>query len=250
MRALFLLFIAVNLAYFAWEGFYRPPQEFPPEVKVPAAIGTGGTLTLLSETPEMVPGKSTDPADRRTTKVAESRKQVKASSPPVTENDSPVTLPSECYRISGFRETSEADALTLAVQQKGARLSGRGASQMTRSNHWVIIPPVESRIAARKVIRELQAHGMNDFYLVRSGEYKNAISLGVFSTETAAVKRLKRIHALSLSGPNPRLDYREMTAKRYWVEVQWPDGEEPPGKKLVSENAEIEVARISCRSPR
>ncbi|SCZ68429.1 SPOR domain-containing protein [Thiohalomonas denitrificans] len=248
MRALFLLLIAANLAYFAWEGVYRPRQTPPPEVKMPAVESPGGTLTLLSEAP-VLPDKRVAGVANRDPAVAEAPEQAEAL-PSETEHESPVILPPECYRIAGFREATDADALTAAIQQNGARLSGRGASQMTRRNHWVLIPPVSSRTDARRVIRELQAFGMNDFYLVRNGEYANAISLGVFSTEAAALQRLKRIRALSLSGPNPRLDRKEMTAKRYWVEVQWSGAEEPPWENLVSENPEIDVTRISCRSPR
>ncbi len=121
---------------------------------------------------------------------------------------------------------------------------------MSDRNYWVMIPPFDSRAAARKVVSQLQSHGLRDFYLVRGGEYENAISLGVFSTESAALRRLERIRALPLSGSGPRLDHIELTAKRYWIAVQWPGGEEPRWKALLPENPEIKVSRSACGTPR
>ena len=50
--------------------------------------------------------------------------------------------------------------------------------------NWVLIPP-QPEAAAYKQLAELRARGM-EAWLVTEGEYRNAISLGLFESDTAA----------------------------------------------------------------
>ena len=53
--------------------------------------------------------------------------------------------------------------------------------------YWVYIPPLKSKSETDRKIGELKALGVADFFIVQdTGQWRNAISLGIFRTEEAA----------------------------------------------------------------
>lgn len=60
---------------------------------------------------------------------------------------------------------------------------------------WVHIPPLADRAAADKKSGELRALGVNEYFIVQDGPGRNAISLGVFSSEKGARERLNQLQA-------------------------------------------------------
>lgn len=60
--------------------------------------------------------------------------------------------------------------------------------------YWVYIPPLGSRQAALSKIAELKRLGVSDYLLIQGGgQWQNAISLGVLSTEAAAQTLLAQL---------------------------------------------------------
>jgi hypothetical protein len=52
---------------------------------------------------------------------------------------------------------------------------------------WVHMPPLENRAEVDRKIGELKALGVHEFFVVQdAGEWRNAISLGIFRTDEAA----------------------------------------------------------------
>lgn len=81
----------------------------------------------------------------------------------------------------------------LAALSLGERLSERATET---GAFWVYIPPIESRPLAQKKLSELKALGVQDYqFMQEAGKWQYAISLGVFSTEEAASKRLAELRA-------------------------------------------------------
>ncbi len=126
MRALFLLMVAVNVGYFAWETVYAPKYAESPEASAPVSSRAGDTLVLLSEAPEVavLSERPTEIKDPGIVNESESPKPPREPSTPAAEDTSPVKVPAQCYRIAGIEKKTEADVLTAALQQHGARLSG------------------------------------------------------------------------------------------------------------------------------
>jgi hypothetical protein len=53
--------------------------------------------------------------------------------------------------------------------------------------YWVYIPPARSKSEADRKVRELRELGVTEFFVVQdAGQWRNAISLGIFRTEEAA----------------------------------------------------------------
>ncbi|RJG03139.1 SPOR domain-containing protein [Noviherbaspirillum sedimenti] len=98
-----------------------------------------------------------------------------------------------CTEIGNF---SEADAgrfeARLAALTPGARLSRRVIREV--SSHMVYIPPQGSKENADRKVDQLRGLGVTDFYMIQDqSEMRWGISLGIFSTEEAAKKRLEQL---------------------------------------------------------
>ena len=53
--------------------------------------------------------------------------------------------------------------------------------------YWVYIPPLKNKAAVNRKIGELKALGIKEYFVVQNtGQWLNAISLGVFKTQDAA----------------------------------------------------------------
>lgn len=79
----------------------------------------------------------------------------------------------------------------LQKLQLGGSVSQRKIEQ-TR-DFWVFIPPLKSRPDALKKTDELKALGVVESYVVDDSKWRNAVSLGVFSTEDAAANYLAQL---------------------------------------------------------
>lgn len=90
-----------------------------------------------------------------------------------------------CGVLTGFEQESEALALRQRLISMGveARLESVDASVGT--DYWVYLPPLVSRQAAVRQLKDLQARNM-DSYIITVGALANGISLGIFSRIGAA----------------------------------------------------------------
>lgn len=90
-----------------------------------------------------------------------------------------------CGRIERF--VSQAQVQDFSATQKDVLQRAAVVEQIDPrpSYHWVLIPPLASRSDALDKLAELQRAGI-DSYLVTEGEYRNAISLGLFESEKLA----------------------------------------------------------------
>jgi len=114
---------------------------------------------------------------------------VQAAAKPAQGQGSAVCL--EWGSISGSDVARAREA--LAALHLGEKVSERNVEG---GRFWVYIPPMQSPQLAQKKLKELNTLGVQDFQLVQdAGKWKSAISLGIFSTEEAANRRLTGLRA-------------------------------------------------------
>ena len=80
-------------------------------------------------------------------------------------------------------ELTRAQA-ALARVQLAEKSSLREAADAT--GYWVYIPPLKTKPEVDRKLAELKSLGVQDFVLMETSQWRNAISLGVFRTEDAA----------------------------------------------------------------
>jgi hypothetical protein len=187
MRALFLILVLANLAFYAWSR-YGGPADAP-------------DLAPLSRQIEPDKLKVIAPTDLP---------------PPVSAVKKPSAL--ACMEWGSFTVADAPRAeQALAPLGLGGRLTQRRAEEV--AGWWVFLPPQGSRQSALKKANELKDLGIDDYFIVPDeGEHRWALSLGIFRTEEAAQARLAALRAQGVR--SARVGARETVVPRIWLQVK------------------------------
>jgi hypothetical protein len=164
MRALFLFLILVNLLFFAYAQVARE------------AGGIESQIPLLQISPEKIRllGLAGAPDEPR----------AEAAAPAVPRRA--IAAPAPCLEWGPFAgpEVARADAAFARLELAAARVA-RVVSDA--SGYWVYVPPPKTQAEVERKVGELKALGVSDFFVVQeTGQWRNAISLGIFRTDEAA----------------------------------------------------------------
>ncbi len=150
-----------------------------------------------------------------------------AAGPPVELGELPLLRESRgdpaatsvCFTIGPFEEEARAEA----ARQRLAELDVEPRQRMTRDQevygYQILLPPRASREAALEATRELQAQGVEDYFIVSEGELENAVSVGLFERKRFAVRHADYLNDLGFDA-ELRLRTRERT--RYWQDYRDP----------------------------
>jgi len=199
MRTAFLLLVLANLGFFTWSRYLSPDV-------------TADTLPLSREI-EPAKLKVVAPADLPPPAPAKPVAIIPPAPPPVP---APVAL--KCVEWGSFTLTDAPRAeKVLEPLTLGARLAQRRTEET--AGFWVFIPPLGNRQAAVRKATELKTLGVADYFIVQEeGQYRWALSLGVFRSAEAAQARLATLRAqgvrTALVGP------RETVVPKVWLQVR------------------------------
>lgn len=194
MRAIFLLLLAVNLAWFAWTRYYAESEP--------------------ASDPQPL-GRQIAPEKIRIIGGAELARLPAAKPGPGTVQPQAVAA---CVEWGGFA-LAEAPRAEQALEPLalGARLAQNRTEET--AGWWVFIPPQGSRPAAMKKTVELKAFGVDDYFVVQDeGRMRWAISLGVFRSEDAANSRLEALRARGVR--SAQTGERDTQVAKIWFQVR------------------------------
>ncbi|MEE9551673.1 MAG: SPOR domain-containing protein, partial [Gammaproteobacteria bacterium] len=82
---------------------------------------------------------------------------------------------------------------------------------------WIYLAPLKSRESAVAAIEDLKKKGIRDFRLINTGDLRNAISLGLFSTQAAVNRRLNELKNKGYQAII--IPYRDAKVI-YWIDVK------------------------------
>jgi hypothetical protein len=173
MRALFLLLVLANLVFFAYAHVARE------------GAGNAASLGQLEISPERI-------------KLLKAAGQVPADRPRAAGKAIPgapkVSVgPAACLEWGTFAGPAVARAETALAQLALA------AGQLDRivtdaGGYWVYMPPLKAKADVDKKVGELKALGVSEFFVVQdAGQWRNAISLGIFKSDEAAQAFLSKL---------------------------------------------------------
>jgi len=188
VRALFLLLLLANLAFYAWWRYGAPADAADP--------------APLSRQIEPEKLRVIPPGDL----------------PPVSAAKKPVPATSACMEWGSFTLADSARAeQALEPLALGARLAQRRTEEV--ASWWVFIPPQGSRQGALKKAAELKDLGIGEYFIVQDdAEHRWALSLGVFRSEDAAQARLAALRTLGVR--SARVGPRETAVPKVWLQVK------------------------------
>lgn len=208
MRALFLLLVFANVAFFAWTRYLSPPEVvFDPAPMARQIEPEKLKVVAESDLPPPTPRAKPEPP----------------APPPLPQAAAPAPALARCIEWGSFTladaKTAEKALEPLAL---GARLVQRRTEEL--ASWWVYIPSQKSRPGALKKAAELKALDIADFFIVQEeGPQRWALSLGLFKTEEAA-----QAHLASLRTRGVRtavVGQRETLVPKVWLQVSGVDGE-------------------------
>lgn len=167
MRWIFALLLVVNVGFFAVMQLSQGKQDSDPMAR---------HMPYQAERIRLMP--EADPPQAQ----------------PVPEPAAPAQICLEWGFFTGQALGRAQDALKSLQLGKDA-VTVRAAPEKT-SKYWVYIPPLKSRAEAQKKQEELKSLGIEEsMVMLDSNKWRNAISLGVFSTQEAADKYLAELRS-------------------------------------------------------
>ena len=128
-----------------------------------------------------------------------------------------------CWRLSSFDTQQEAEAVAAQLPAGVKKLRVEPVSQRQPSGYYyVLLPPLPDRAAALRLERRLKEKGIKDSWVFSKGPLRNAISLGLYSSEVNARRHQKEIEA---KGFEPELRPRFRTHKKFALLLTGPANE-------------------------
>jgi hypothetical protein len=194
MRALFLVIVLANVAFFIWARYVAPPEA------------AADPLPL---------GRQIEPEKLKVVSPAE----VAALNTRAPVAAAPVAL--KCLEWGSFALADVPHAQNaLEPLGLGARVTQRRTEDS--AGWWVFIAPQGSRPAALKKAAELKTLAIDDYFIVQEeGPLRWALSLGVFRTEEAAQARLAALRDQGVR--SAQIGARETAVPKVWLQVKGVD---------------------------
>src|SRR5262245_18575846 len=151
MRAVFLIFILANIAFFAWDRYLRMP------------VDADALIRQVEITPEKIRivGASSAPAVTALPKAAPPEDKAKA--------------PAAC-REWGTCVGGDIQRAETAIAEAGFPAARIRRATTDQPGYWVRIPPQKSRAEAAALTQQLKTLGIADFSIVQDPpEKRNAV---------------------------------------------------------------------------
>lgn len=197
MRWMFLWLIVLNLFYYVWHQ-QQAPLRVTEIAPLNMAQGSKRDIRLLSE--------SSAPARRE-----------RAEAQPVE---------AVCLFLGSFELMTDASAVEQRLLSLDIQSRVQSMDAAAGVDYWVYLPPLASRQASLRQLRELQARKI-DSYIITQGDLANGISLGIFPRSDSAQSVMQRLRD---AGYEPSL--RELTRahRSFWVRVS------PQSRRLADDS--------------
>lgn len=217
MRILVLALVLVNALFFAWQYWIAGTREV-------ATVDPYRGVPVL----ELAPSAPVVPvADPEPVAVA------RASEP----------APGLCAELGPFKDRAAAEEgiQRLGLADGGASLDDR---LRERTVFWVYLEPFPSRQAANSALKQMEAAGISDAFVVNDSQYRNAVSLGLYSTDERAQRRLGQVRE---AGQRPRVQEQDRSTTAVWASLVLADAAalEAVGVKLGADAA-VSIREVPC----
>ncbi len=161
--------------------------------------------------------------------------------PVVKEEHIVETKPMHCYAAGPFPKLDKAVAVQAALEQEGFQVATEERRRAVELGYLVYIPPLRSATLARLLEDDLRAKGVGDSVVIKSGEFRNAVAVGVFRENTLAEKRQVEVQSL---GFKPQLAHRTGDEIEVWLRVVG-EAEKPPVLALNANDSAV-IGPIEC----
>ncbi len=130
-----------------------------------------------------------------------------------------------CFTVGPFKDAKPLHAFIDDIKNNVTDAKIRAQEENELSVYWVYISPEKSRKDAKVLGQSLKAKKIKDFYIIRSGEKNNGISLGHFKSKYRATTLVKRVKNL---GFDVKVEPVFKAYTVYWLNYQVANNENVP----------------------
>lgn len=270
MRWIFIVLVAINLIYFGWELDRQTRIDLGNSKEALVVTSDVKQLVLVRELPSPPPARhmqeeggeniSQDkniPGEDEVSPVADiNTEDIKIEEdlddalvtqlPDISAPGIPDNLQQErimCFSYGPFTDNRQTEDLMEWFQDHRVAIQQRLETGQEHQLFWIYLKPQASRDNAMQAIEDLKSKGITDYRLIETGDLRNAISLGLFSTQ-ASVNR--RLNELKNKGYQPVvIPYRDAKAI-YWLDVKLTDQQDVLTRMFTEYPARYNSVPMQC----
>ncbi|MGQ0658398.1 MAG: SPOR domain-containing protein [Chromatiales bacterium] len=257
MRWLFILLLAANAAYAGWrlnKEIYAPPPatEEPAIPPLPPGIPQLRLLTELDRQPKERTDEPPDTGQPTAATAGEAavpvatpeaawRAGASGESKSKVRDDVPAPTP-RCVTIGPFVSRPAMAEVSAKLAQLASQTRSRSDTAQETKLFQVFLEPTESEADAQRRLEELKSKGIQDYLLIRKGEMRNAIQVGVFRSQESVARRLSELES---RGYKPIVVPKYEGRQRFWIDVVMDSQAMPEGiETRVPKN--VKITAVSC----
>lgn len=250
MRWLFLLVLALNLAYITW-GVMNESGDPYADVRPLKNVQSISLLTELKQegeaellTAEQAPVQGSQaaslPAEVKATVEAVKNVAVKSEAVQVA----PVAQVGSCFTLGPFRDLNKLRRFIREIKSYVVAADFRGREEKEQTIYWVYIQQEANHQKALEVSARLKAKKIKDFYIINDGDKIHGLSLGRFRNKAGAYGLAEKVKSM---GFNVIVEPMFKITTIYWLDYQLIENAEIPEAiigKYVQVEGENKVSRL------
>lgn len=240
MRWLVVLLLLGNVLAFGFQynaNLNAKTREFIAQKDTQLPAGTP-TLTLISELRDIPSLRQVSDREEFTADAPDP--EVAAS----TEINTEATSSEICIRTGPFKEGKAFKSFREWLRPRTKMMTSEVETTQTRRFFWVYLE-ASTEDDARTNLAELKRKGVKDYMLVREGDLKNAISLGLFRSQDSVTRRLEE---MSEQGYKPVVVPKFEKTDQYWINASLAEGFEDVESVETELIDSAEILEVSCDS--
>ena len=167
-----------------------------------------------------------------------------ASSPETADDTSVVE--DKCLALGAYTSLTSAQNMAERLTAVGVEVDLRAIDDPTGDyDYRVVLPPAASLQEAFRRLRELKSRNI-DSYVITQGKNSLGISLGVFSSNSAAINHQQ---ALAKDGYPADITEIPRLMRGYWIYARDHDERFPPGTTDEARVSGVEITELPCLNP-
>lgn len=151
----------------------------------------------------------------------------------------------QCYTLGPVDSRSAMRRIQDVLEPSVVQLSWHETSAVVEQGFWVYLEPFSSFGQAAEAVDQLVANGVSDYYVMPSGPFANAVSVGLYEQRSQAETRKEQIEALGLGWP-VTIGMQRKDEARYWLDFEIRDDSDLDIAGLVSEDGEARYLEVPC----
>ncbi|MGR8948709.1 MAG: SPOR domain-containing protein [Gammaproteobacteria bacterium] len=149
-----------------------------------------------------------------------------------------------CIRTGPFKQSSVFKSFREWLRPRTKLLTSEVETVQTRRFFWVYLEATNED-DARNNLADLKRKGVKDYMLVREGNLKNAISLGLFRSQDSVTRRLEE---MSEQGYKPVVVPKFEKTDQYWINASLAEGFEDVESIETELVNDVKILEVSCDS--